>query len=85
MADHNKCKSVQFNVDYSKIKFYFHLEPWRGGRNDYIKSFLIMKDDETDGLPLGEKNVQLRQSWALSSTSGFTQLQEAKASVLSYL
>ena len=44
-----------------------------------------MEDDETDGLPVGEKNVQLQQSWAFSSTSGFTQLQEAKGAVLSYL
>lgn len=85
MVDHNKCKSVQFIVDYSKIKFYFNLEPLKGGHKDYIKSFLIMEDDETDSLPLGEKNVQLQQSPALSSTSGLTQLQEAKASVLSYL
>lgn len=85
MVDHNKCKSVQFIVDYSKIKFYFHLEPLKGGRKDYIKSFLIMEDDEKDGLPLGVKNVQLQQSQALSSTSGLTQLQKAKASVLSNL
>lgn len=44
-----------------------------------------MEDDKTDGLPVGEKKVQLQQSLAFSSTSGFTQLQEGKGSVLSYL
>ena len=44
-----------------------------------------MEDDETNRLPVGEKNVQLQQSWAFSSTSGFTQLQETKGAVLSYL
>ena len=44
-----------------------------------------MEDAETHALPVGEKNVLLQQSWVLSSASGFTQLQEEKGSVLSYL